>query len=107
MRIAVAGLEGSEVKVHFGAAAAFRIFDLEAGELRLVELRRVSPYTEDRPYGHDFDAERFAQVADALADCARVVCARIGDAPAQALRARGIEPVVYTGPLTELAAPAA
>lgn len=107
MRIAVAGLEGSEVTVHFGAAAAFRIFDLDGGQLRLVEIRRVPPYTEGLPHGHDFDGERFAQVADALADCTRVVCARIGDAPAGALRGRGIEPVVHTGPLTELAAPAA
>jgi len=107
MRIAVAGLEGSEVTVHFGAAAAFRIFDLEGWELRLLEVRRVPPYTEGLPHGHDFDAERFARVADALDDCAQVVCARIGDAPAEALRARGIEPVVHTGPLTQLAAPAA
>ena len=107
MRIAVAGNEGSEVRVHFGAAGAFRIFELEGGELRLVDCRRVSPYTEGRAHGHAFDPERFAEVADALADCARVVCARIGEAPAEALRARGIEPVVHTGTLAELAAPAA
>ena len=102
MRIAVAGHCDGEVRVHFGAAGGFRIFDVEGGKLRLIGVRQVTPYTEGQPPAHAFDAERFAAVADALRDCARVVVARIGEAPARELRALGIEPVVHTGPLDDL-----
>jgi hypothetical protein len=62
---------------------------------------------EDRPTeslsvgdpDHPFDADKFSRIAALLKDCSKVYVTQIGETPAAKLKAMGIEPVVYQGPI--------
>ncbi len=98
MRIAIASTDGKSVNEHFGRTLQFWIYDLGPDGVRFVAARPVTPLSTGDPH-HPFDEGRFAGIAEAIEDCRRVYCARIGDRPAAELAARGIEVVVQPGPL--------
>ena len=52
---------------------------------------------------HRFDPEKFTRVSDLLEDCARIYVTRIGGVPASKLREIGVEPVIYTGKIADIA----
>ncbi|HSH69350.1 MAG TPA: NifB/NifX family molybdenum-iron cluster-binding protein [Deferrisomatales bacterium] len=101
MRIAFVSTDGKTVDEHFGRANRFLVFDRTETGLEPVAERPVSPLSTGDP-AHTFDAGRFASIAEALEDCQRIYCTRIGERPAGELAARGIEAVVYEGAITQV-----
>lgn len=99
-RIAVASTDGVTVNEHFGKADHFLIFDLE-DTLTLVEKRSTEPLSVGDP-DHPFDAQKFDRISSRLRDCSKVYMTRIGETPAAKLKAMNIEPVVYSGAITDI-----
>jgi hypothetical protein len=101
MQIAVASTDGENVDEHFGRADRFLVFDVKGGKQTLVGERQVTPLsTGDRD--HSFDPARMSGVLDALRDCTRIYCARIGDRPRQELEKTGARAFVGTRPISTI-----
>jgi nitrogen fixation protein NifX len=101
MRIAVASTDGKDVNEHFGKAQRFLIYDLTAEGSKFIDVRRSISLSGGDP-DHPFDKDRFNKSIKAINDCARVYVVRIGDRPAQELKALGIEPVVFKGRIEDI-----
>ena len=102
MNIAVATKDGKSVDEHFGKATSFHIFEVKEDVFDLVMISQI-----DEPYSsgeapHVFDQERFGRIADKLKLCSKLYVTKIGDAPAEAFRAVGIDPVTYTGKICDI-----
>ena len=94
VRIAVASRSGSVVDAHFGHAASFMVYETDGTVVRYLETREVERYCTGREAcDPDAKASRLARSIAAVEDCAAVLALRIGQAPADRLRARGIAPV--------------
>ena len=102
MRIAVASTNGKEVDLHFGKTTKFMVFEVfekQDGELVPIGERECARLSvEDK--NHPFDKERFEAVYSAIRDCERVYVTRIGERPEKELKDRGIEAVIYSGPIS-------
>jgi predicted Fe-Mo cluster-binding NifX family protein len=98
MRIAVVSTDKVRVNGRFGQAERFLIYEEKSSGLTLVDERPSEPMLDDY-----FDCDMLDWVADIIKDCDRVYMARICDEPAYALQQRGIKPVVYEGPIREIA----
>jgi len=98
MLIAVASKDGKEINQHFGHAVRFLIYDVENGDVKLVDERsfeRYCSYDPDRPLrGH-----LLKNIFDALAGCRAVVVAQMGEHPKSELEKLGVEPFVTSGPI--------
>lgn len=101
MKIAVATTDGLTVNEHFGRAKKFFIYEATATTFNLLKERNVEPYATAQK-DHAFDKVRFQDVARVLEDCEKVFITKIGDEPAGALEALGIEPVVYSGAIKDI-----
>lgn len=94
---AVASKGGVLVDQHFGQANDFYIYEYKNGATRFKERRTVSKYCDgggcDGMGGGKREKEqegRMDQLMAAIADCAGVVCMRVGDAPRRVLAERGV-----------------
>ena len=88
MKIAIATGDGIAVREHFGSAAQFQIWQLERGEMRLIETRRNAPacgagWTPG-------SADPMQRSVDLIADCRAVVVARLGECAINRLAERDI-----------------
>ena len=101
MKIAIATTDGLTVNEHFGKAKKFFIYDASSTTLVLLMDRNVEPYAAGQK-DHAFDKVRFLEVAKVLEGCEKVFITKIGDKPADALKALGIEPVVYEGAIKDI-----
>ena len=101
MKIAIASTDGINVNEHFGKAKKFLIYEDAPEGLKFLMEREVEPYSTGRK-DHLFDKSRFLLVAGAFGGCKMVFVTKIGDEPADALRAMGIEPVIYGGPVKDI-----
>lgn len=101
MQIAIATTDGLTVNEHFGRAKKFFIYAAASTKLDLLTVRDVEPYATGRK-DHAFDKVRFLKVAESLEGCAKVFFTKIGDEPASAFKAMGIEPVVYSGAIRDI-----
>jgi nitrogen fixation protein NifX len=101
MKIAVATTDGLTVNEHFGKAKRFSIYKADPPTFNLLMEKEVEPYAAGQK-DHAFDEVRFQEVAKVLEGCEKVFITKIGDAPADALKAQGIEPVVYSGAIKEI-----
>jgi len=97
MLIAVASKGGVLVDQHFGQANDFYIYESMNGDIRFRERRSVSKYCDgtgcDGMGGGKKESEQAGRMDDILttvADCSAVVSMRIGEAPKEKLRDRGI-----------------
>jgi len=99
-RIAAFSTDGHNVDEHFGKAVRFLIYDLNDG-VTFVEERSAEPLSVNDP-DHAFDADKFSRIVALLKDCRKVYITQIGSVPAAGLRALGVEPVVYTGPISDI-----
>ena len=99
-RFAVVSKDGVNVDEHFGKAGRFLIFDLD-DQLRLADFRPSETLSTGDP-DHPFDPDKFERVSDLLKDCSKVYVTRIGDKPAAKLRELGIEPVIYSGTISDI-----
>lgn len=98
MRIAVATLDGHEVDLHFGQAAAFTVFLVDERSIEQEKTILVEKYCSSDP-DHTFHQQRFQAIAEALGDCRVVVSVRIGDLPRQALESAGLTHIAAAGPI--------
>lgn len=101
-RIAVVSTDGQNVNDHFGKADRFLIYDLE-DQVKFVEERATETLSVDDP-NHPFDPDKFGRIVARLNDCSKIYITRIGTTPEAKLNALGIETVVYSGPITDIAA---
>ena len=100
-RIAVVSTDGVTVDEHFGRAEFFWIYDTGA-VMALAEKRKTETWSVGDP-NHRFDPEKFARIGALLKDCSRIYVTRIGEVPAAKLKEIGVEPVVYTDKITDIA----
>lgn len=98
MLIAVASKDGKEINQHFGHAERFLIYELAAGEVKLVDEKPVERYCSYDP-DHPIRSHVLRAIIDALAGCRAVVCAQIGQAPQAELERHGLEAFVAGGPI--------
>ncbi|MBF0498214.1 MAG: hypothetical protein HQK58_16820 [Deltaproteobacteria bacterium] len=103
MKIAVVSTDGINVDDHFGKAERFLVFDLGSQPPDQAEVRPSLPLSVNDP-NHPFDVQRFTTVVDVIKDCDKVYMTQIGDIPANKLKERSIEPVIYKGPIAWLLA---
>ena len=101
MKIAIATTDGITVNEHFGKAKKFLIYNVTEMSLDLLTEKEVEPYSTGRK-NHNFDKARFLEVAESLKGCEKVFITKIGDEPAAALKAMGIEPFVYEGAIKDI-----
>ena len=99
-RIAVVSTDGITVNEHFGKAKCFLIFDVN-DQMILVEKRKTQTLSTGN-LNHPFDPEKFSRIANLLKDCSKVYVSRIGDTPAAKLMDLGIEPVVFSGNISDI-----
>ena len=102
MVIAVVSKDGVHVDDHFGRAERFLIYDVEGDKQTLLRVENVTKLSEDDPT-HTFNEDKFGPLLKALEGCERVFCTKIGDKPAEELGKAGIEPVIYSGPIVDIA----
>ena len=98
MLIAVASKDGIEINQHFGHAERFLIYDVENGEAKLVDERKVERYCSFDPE-HPLRGHLLRGIADALAGCRAVVTAQMGEHPRGELEKLGVEAFMTGGPI--------
>ena len=98
MLIAVASKDGKEINQHFGHAERFLIFDIENGDAKLVDERKVERYCSFDPE-HPLRGHLIKGIFDALSGCRAVVTAQIGEHPKGELEKLGVESFVISGPI--------
>lgn len=87
LRVAFASTDRVRVDQHFGAAAAFAVFDVAADSAQLVGITEFLDAAQD-----GFDAKLPAKIAT-LAGCGAVYCLAVGASAVKQLLAAGIQPV--------------
>ncbi len=102
MKIAIATTDGMTVNEHFGRAKKFSIYKAAPPAFDLIAERNIEPYSSGQKE-HAFDKVRFHEVSEVLQDCEKIFISKIGDEPAKALKAMGIETVVYSGAIKDIA----
>jgi predicted Fe-Mo cluster-binding NifX family protein len=100
MLIAVASKDGREINQHFGHAERFLIYDIENGDVKLVDERKVERYCSFDPE-HPLRGHVLKAIARALEDCRAVVTAQMGEHPKGELEKLGIETFVTVGPIKQ------
>lgn len=98
MLIAVASKDGKAINQHFGHADRFLIYELGAGEPKLVDERKVTRYCSPEP-DHSLRGGVLKEIVDNLSGCRAVVCSQIGQAPQAELERLGIDAFVAEGPI--------
>ncbi|MGO9958854.1 MAG: nitrogenase cofactor biosynthesis protein NifB [Solirubrobacteraceae bacterium] len=90
--LAVATKGGGVVNQHFGQAQEFWIYEAAPGWAKFVGTRSVDRFCQgpSECFEHESVLDRTVR---ALADCAAVLCSRVGPEPRHALAAAGIESV--------------
>ncbi len=87
--VAVATKDRLQINEHFGHADEFKIYRVGPAGLGFVEVRVVEHYCQGG-YG---DEDKREVILRALADCAALFVARVGDGPRAKLLDAGIQPV--------------
>ena len=100
MLIAVASKDGNEIDQHFGHAERFLIYDVEEGDARLVDERKVERYCSFDPV-HPLRGHLLKGIANALEGCRAVVTAQMGEHPKGELEKLGVEVFVTAGPIKQ------
>ncbi|AHF02463.1 FeMo cofactor biosynthesis protein NifB [Marichromatium purpuratum 984] len=90
-RIAVASSDARLVDQHFGHAERFLVYEVDEQGERLLDERPLARYCNGAEHC-DEDDDALAPALAALADCAMVLCSRIGLAPWERLETAGIRP---------------
>ena len=99
MMIAVATNDGVSINQHFGHAERFLIYEVEGGQVRLVDEKRVERYCSF-DQDHPLRGHILRDIAAALDGCRVIVCSQIGEAPRMELERLGIDCFVTEGPIT-------
>lgn len=89
LRVAVASKDGRAIDMHFGHAEDFRIYFVGPRGVRFDGIRHAEHYCQGS-YGEE---DKRDLILRALADCAALFIARVGNGPRPRLQAAGIQPV--------------
>jgi len=101
MLVAIVSTDDMTVNGHFGKAELFKIYELnETGSIFLMDKSTLPLSIGDT--SHSFDEKRFEEVYSKLSGCARIYCTRIGKRPAEELLKRGIQPIEYSGRISDI-----
>ena len=95
MKIATPTNDGINISALFGRCREFLIFEVQNGQVKLIETR-INAGCHEHGSGSDDGATRHhshSGFVDALRDCETVLCGGIGAGAVEALKAGGI-PVV-------------
>lgn len=85
--VAFASADRKHVDQHFGAAAGFVIYRVDAHQAELLEAAQFGRLDMD---GNE---DKLAAKIDALGDCVAVYCQAVGAAAIGQLKTRGIQPI--------------
>ncbi len=88
--IAVASRSGIMVDQHFGHVTEFYIYQYHNGDIQLKETRQVEKYC-DGSLECEEKEDRIGRIIHSIADCNAVIALRIGEAPREKLKAKGIQ----------------
>lgn len=94
MKVAITTTDGVNVNQHFGKAEVFHVYDLEKGNIKILEKRNIKSYCdnkEETPLDHEFDKDRFDQVYETIKDCSILYTCKIGDTPLNKLTEKGMK----------------
>ncbi len=89
IKIAVATKSGMLVDLHFGHASEFYVYQYTNGNAVFKEKRRVSRYCNGQEEC-DNNEDKMENIIAAISDCKAVIALRIGEAPKQRLKKKGI-----------------
>lgn len=89
MRFAVVSKSGMLVDQHFGQADEFLIYESNGKNSKFVEKRSVDKYCEGQE-NCDEKSSKINRIITAVSDCKGVLALRIGDAPSEKLKEKGI-----------------
>lgn len=87
IKVAVATKGHGQVDLHFGHADDIHVYEVDAGGVRYIEKRLVEHYCQ----GGFGDEDKREVIIRALADCAGLLVAKVGDGPKKRLKDAGIE----------------
>ncbi len=88
---AVSSKTGRLIDQHFGHAERFLIYQYQAGESKLLEIREVEKYCSSKECENQ--EEKMAKMLDVLGDCSAILSVRMGYAPTQSFKEAGIKSV--------------
>lgn len=88
-RFAVASKSGMIVDQHFGHIKEVAIYEYNNDEIRYIEKRKVEKYCEGKDACGDKE-DKIEQIIKCIEDCEGVLALRIGLAPTEKLKQRGI-----------------
>jgi nitrogen fixation protein NifX len=90
IKVAFASGDRKHVDQHFGAAAGFVIYGVDASRYELLEVTQF-----DR-LDMDGNEDKLGAKIDALAGCVAVYCQAVGASAIAQLRTRGVQPIKVT-----------
>ena len=95
MKIATPTNDGINISAHFGRCREFLIFEVQNGQVKLIETRSNAGCHEHGSGSSDGGAQQHSHsgFVERLRDCDTVLCGGIGAGAVEALKAGGI-PVV-------------
>jgi transcriptional regulator with XRE-family HTH domain/predicted Fe-Mo cluster-binding NifX family protein len=106
MKIAVITDDGKTISQHFGRAPYYQVLTIEEGKIANREMRNKLGHNqfhnqdhaeEQHGTGHGMDAgshNKHASMAEAISDCAAVLCGGMGMGAYESMRRLNIQPVV-------------
>jgi predicted Fe-Mo cluster-binding NifX family protein len=90
LKFAVVSKSGMIVDQHFGHATEVYIYKYDNGEIAFIEKRNIKKYCEGIDSCGDTE-DKMASILKSVKDCQGVLALRIGDSPANKLKAKGIK----------------
>lgn len=90
LKVAVVSKSGMIVDQHFGHATELYIYKYNNGDVSFVEKRNIKKYC-DGVDSCDGATDKIRSILKSVEDCQGVLALRIGDSPANKLKAKGIE----------------
>ncbi len=93
IQVAVATKSGCLVDQHFGQVTEFYVYEYKNGRAFFLEKRSISKYCNG-PEDCDTADDKISRIIETIGDCKAVIALRIGEAPKEKLRQKGIR--VYT-----------
>ena len=90
LKFAVASKSGMIVDQHFGQVDEFLIYESNGTYSKFIEKRSVDKYCEEQD-NCDKQSSKINKILLTVSDCKGVLALRIGDAPSEKLKEKGIE----------------
>lgn len=107
MKIALITDDGQTINQHFGRANFYAVLTVENAQITRRELRNklshqhfvreTDEHSQEAGQCHGFEPaapSRHKQMAEAIADCAALICGGMGAGAYASMRERGIRPIV-------------